>query len=159
VEVSKEMLGSNSKQPSTLLQIIALAINQLLIKERVDKPVKITLERILKYIKIKEKRGPKRVENYATQAEVSTIYTELKQDLVKLQDTLATQFMSIHATISIILKNTVKTLTDIKDIKEATKDITGRVGKVNDTADKIASTTQSNWDILTQTQLQQVRMT
>jgi hypothetical protein len=84
VEVSKETSGSNSKQPSTPLQIIASAINQLLIKERVDKPVKITLERILKYIKIEEERGPKRVENYTMQAEVSTTHTELKQDLAKL---------------------------------------------------------------------------
>jgi hypothetical protein len=148
VEVSKETSGSNSKQPSTPLQIIASAINQLLIKERVDKPVKITLERILKYIKIEEERGPKRVENYTMQAEVSTTHTKLKQDLTKLQDTLATQFASIHATASMTLENTAKTLADTKDIKEATKDLTGKVGKVNDATDKIASTTQSYRDIL-----------
>ena len=47
------------------------------------------------------------------------------------------------------LENTAKTLADTKDIKEATKDLTGKVGKVNDAADKIASTTQSYRDILT----------
>jgi len=149
-EVSKEASGSTSKQPSTLLQIIASAINQLLIKERVDKPVKITLERILKFIKIKEEKGPKRAEKFVTQAEVSTLHTKLKQDLAKLQDTLATQFANIQATASTTLTNTVKTLEDTKDIKEATKDITNRVGKVNDAADKIASTTQSYRDVLTQ---------
>jgi hypothetical protein len=150
IEVSKETSGSNSKQLSTLLQIIASAINQLLIKERVNKPVKITLERILKYIKIEEERGPKGVENYTMQAEVSTIHIKLKQDLVKIQDALATQFANIHATMSTMLENTAKMLADTRDIKEATKDITSRVGKVNDAADKIASTTQSYRDILTQ---------
>ena len=61
-EVNKEMPGSNSKQSSTPMQIIASAISQLLIKERVDKPVKITLERILKFIKIEEEKGLKKAE-------------------------------------------------------------------------------------------------
>jgi hypothetical protein len=90
------------------------------------------------------------VENYTTQAEVSTIHIELKQDLVKIQDALATQFANIHATMSTMLENTAKTLVDTRDIKEATKDITSRVGMVNNAADKIASTTQSYRDILTQ---------
>ena len=88
------MPGSNGKQSSTLMQIIASAISQLLTKERVNKPVKITLERILKFIKNKEK-GSKKVEPYATQAEASTLQRELKQDLAKLQGTLATQIESI----------------------------------------------------------------
>jgi hypothetical protein len=77
-EANKETLGSNGKQSSTLMQIITSAISQLLIKERVDKPVKITLERILKFIKNEVEKGSKKVEPYAMQAEVSTLQRELK---------------------------------------------------------------------------------
>jgi len=94
-EANKEVLGSNGKQSSTPLQIITTAISQLLVKERVDKPVKITLERILRFIKVEEEKGTKRVETYVTQSEVSTLQKELKQDLAKLQDALATQIKNI----------------------------------------------------------------
>jgi len=149
-EVNKEALGSSSKQLSTPLQIIASAINQLLIKERVDKPVKITLERILRFIKVKEEKGAKRAEIYAMQSEVSTLQKELKQDLAKLQDALATQIENVWVTTNSVLKNTAKTLTDTNDLKEITKVITNKVGKVNDATDKIATTTQSYRDVLLQ---------
>ncbi len=149
-EVNKEALGSSSKQLSTPLQIIASAINQLLIKERVNKPVKITLERILRFIKVKEEKGAKRAEIYAMQSEVSTLQKELKQDLAKLQDALATQIENVWVTTNSALKNTAKTLTDTNDLKEITKVITNKVGKVNDATDKIATTTQSYRDVLSQ---------
>ena len=89
-ETNKEMPGTNGKQSSTPLQIITSAISQLLVKERVDKPVKITLERILRFIKVKEEKGTKRAETYVTQSEVSNLQRELKLNLIKLQDALTT---------------------------------------------------------------------
>jgi hypothetical protein len=88
-ETNKETPGTNGKQSSTPMQIITSAISQLLVKERVDKPVKITLERILRFIKVEEK-GTKRAETYVTQSEVSNLQRELKLNLVKLQDALTT---------------------------------------------------------------------
>jgi methyl-accepting chemotaxis protein len=149
-ETNKELLGTNSKQSSTLLQIIASAISQLLVKERVDKPIKITLERILRFIKVEEEKGTKRAETYVTQSEVSNLQRELKLNLVKLQDTLATQIKNVQVTASSALENTAKTLADMKDLKKTTKEITNKVGKVNDATDKIATTTQSYCDVLLQ---------
>ena len=40
------------------------------------------------------------------------------------------------------LENTVKTLLDTKDLKETAKEITNKVGRVNDATDKITTTTQ-----------------
>jgi hypothetical protein len=94
-ETNKELPGTNSKQSSTPLQIIASAISQLLVKERVDKPVKITLERILRFIKVEEEKGTKRAETYVTQSEVSNLQRELKLNLVKLQDALTTQIKNV----------------------------------------------------------------
>ena len=149
-ETNKEMLGTNGKQSSTPLQIITSAISQLLVKERVDKPVKITLERILRFIKVKEEKGTKRAETYVTQSEVSNLQRELKLNLVKLQDALTTQIKNVQVTVSSALENTAKTLADTKDLKKTTKEITNKVGKVNDATDKIATTTQSYCDILLQ---------
>jgi len=47
-------------------------------KNRVEKPVKIILERLLKFIKIEEEKEKKRGEISVLQAEVSTFYKELK---------------------------------------------------------------------------------
>jgi len=44
----------------------------------------------------------------------------------------------------------VKTLADTKDLKETAKEITNKVGRVNNTTDKITTTTQSYRDILSQ---------
>jgi len=51
---------------------------------------------------------------------------------------------------SATLENSEKILADSKDLKDVTKELSSKVGKVNDAADKIASTTQSYWDVLAQ---------
>jgi len=84
------------------------------------------------------------------QLEVSTTHAELKQNIVKLQEMLSTQIENVQAATSTALKNTIKTLTDTKDLKEAARDTASKVGKVNDAADKIATTTQSYRDALAQ---------
>ncbi len=84
------------------------------------------------------------------QPEVSTTHAELKQNIVKLQEMLSTQIENVQAATSTALKNTIKTLTDTKDLKEAARDTASKVGKVNDAADKIATTTQSYRDALAQ---------
>ena len=94
-EVSKGKVGGSSKQPSTLLQLIASVINQILGKDRVKKPVKITLERLLKFVRAEEKKEKKKVEISAMQLEVSTFHKELKQDLMKMQEVLATQIENV----------------------------------------------------------------
>ena len=149
-EASTAGTGSSGKQSSTPMQVIASAISQLLVKERVDKPVRITLERILKYIKVEEEREKKKAEARAAQPEVSTIHTEFKQDIAKMQETLATQIENVRAATSAALENTIKTLADTKDLKEAVRETASKVGKVNDAADKIATTTQCYRDALTQ---------
>jgi hypothetical protein len=107
----------------------------------VNKPVKITLERILRYIKVEEEKGSKRAETFITQSEVSSLQKELKQDLAKLQDALATQIENIRITTISVFENSAKTLTDTNNLKETMKEITNKVGRVNDTTDKIATTT------------------
>jgi hypothetical protein len=47
-------------------------------KDRVEKPVKIILERLLKFIKIEEEKERKRGEISVLQAEVSSFHKELK---------------------------------------------------------------------------------
>jgi hypothetical protein len=44
----------------------------------------------------------------------------------------------------------VRTLTDTKDLKETAKEIANKVGRVNDATDKIATTTQSYCNVLSQ---------
>jgi len=142
-EASKGEMGGSIKQSATSLQVIASAINQLLEKDRVEKPVRIMLERILKFIKTQEEVEKKKVVISVAYSEVSTSHKELKQDLAKMHEALATQIGNIQATMSSALANTAKTLADTKELTETTKEIASKVGKVNDAANKITTTTQS----------------
>ena len=93
-EVGKGEMGSSNKQSSTLLQVIASAINQLLDKDRVEKLVKIMLERILKFIKTQEEVEKKEV-IFVAHLELSTFHKELKQDLAKMHEALAMQIENV----------------------------------------------------------------
>ena len=83
------------------------------------------------------------------QPEVSTLHKIIKQDLLKMYAALAKQMDGILDTTSVMLENTEKTLARIQSMKEATSEISSKVGKVNDAADKIATTMQSYHNALT----------
>jgi len=104
---------------------------------------------MLKFIRDMEEKENKWAESTLVQPEVSTLHKAIRQDLMKMHKALAKQIDSVLDTASITLKNTEKALADTQNLKETNKEISSKVGKVNDTADKIASDTKTYWDILT----------
>jgi hypothetical protein len=115
-----------------------------------ERKVKALLEDILKFISDAQEKEKDRTEGLVMQQEVSTLHIAIKQDLSKMHEALTKQIDGILGTTSTTLENLEKSLTDTQNLKEATKEIASKVGKVNDTADKIASDTQTYRDILTQ---------
>jgi hypothetical protein len=67
-----------------------------------------------------------------------------------MHEALAKQIDSVLDTASVTRENTEKTLVDPQDLKELAKEISSKVGKVNNAVDKIASNTQTYWDVFAQ---------
>ncbi len=124
-------------------------IYRIIDRDKPDKKVKTSLEDMLKFIRDMEEKENKWAESTLVQPEVSTLHKAIRQDLMKMHKALAKQIDSVLDTASITLKNTEKALADTQNLKETNKEISSKVGKVNDTADKIASDTKTYWDILT----------
>ena len=148
-EPSKEPSSSN-KQKSMTLQLITEALKHVIAKEKLEKTTKALLEGILKFIRETEESKKKKAGSLAAQTEVSTLHKAIKQDLLWMYETLAKQIDGVLNTASVTLENSEKILADSKDLKEATKEVSSKVGKVNDAVDKIATTTQSYRNVLAQ---------
>ena len=148
-EASKGTPSSN-KQKSMTLQLITRVLKDVIAREKIEKTTKVLLEGILKFIRETKESKKKKAGSIAVQAEASTLHKAIKQDLSWIYDTLAKQIDGVLNTASATLENSEKILTDSKDLKEVTKELSSKVGKVNDAVDKIASTMQSYQDVLAQ---------
>ena len=67
-----------------------------------------------------------------------------------MYETLAKQIDGILNMASVTLENSKKILADSKDLKEVTKEVSSKVGKVNNAVDKIATIMQSYQNVLAQ---------
>jgi hypothetical protein len=125
-----------------MLQVIVQVIHMIIDKDKPDNKVKASLEDMLKFIRDAEEKEKKRVESIMAQLEVSTLHKAIRQDLSKMHEALAKQIDGVLCTASVTLENTEKALADTQNLKETNKEISCKIGKVNDAADKIATDMQ-----------------
>ena len=149
-DYSKEEAPDTIKHELTMMQTITKAICIIIEKEKPEKKVKALLEDLVKFISDAEEKEKKRAESIVRHSEVSTLHKVIKQDLVKLHEALAKQIDGMLGTTSITLETSKKILSDVQELKEEMKELANKVGKVNAATDKIADTTQSYCDTLTQ---------
>jgi hypothetical protein len=149
-ESGKETTNDRIKPRLTMLQVIVQGINMIIDKDKPDRRVKASLEDMLKFIRDVGEKENKQAESVLAQPEVSTLHKAIKQDLSRMYDALTKQIDGVLATMSITLENTEKALADTQSLKEVTEEISTKVGRVNDAADKIASDTQTYQDVLAQ---------
>jgi hypothetical protein len=149
-ENNNEEAPSTNNQKLTTLQTVTQAIHIILRQARPEKKVKTLLEDIVKFISNAEERDKERAESIAMQPEVSTLHKAIKQDLSKMHEALAKQIDGVLDTASATLENMEKALAITQNLSEATKEISSKVGKVNDATDKIASDSQTYRDVLAQ---------
>jgi hypothetical protein len=142
------MVTNISRQHIFHLQIIADALNCILEKEKLEKSTKTILEGVLRFIREMEEKEKTKAEGTALQPKVSTLHKAIKADISRVYEALLKQLCGILDTVSVTLENSEKSLANMQNLKEVTKDITSKVGKVTDTIDKIATTTQSYRDTL-----------
>jgi hypothetical protein len=145
---NSEEATSTNNQRLTTLQTVTQAILVILKQAKLEKKVKTLLEDIVNFINIVEEKEKERSANAVLQLEVSTLHKAIKQDLLRMHEALAKQIDGILDTASATLENADKALAIAQNLNEATKEISSKVGKVNDTADKIASDAQTYREVL-----------
>jgi len=100
------------------------------------------------YIKEAEKDNRTSSQKAEANTETNPIHLAIRKDLDMLHGSLTGHLNGITALTNVILETVEKTLKATEDLKGGTNDLICRVGNVTSMADKIASTTQSYWDVL-----------
>ena len=135
--------GSHTASP---LQRIAAAIGQIISKEDIDNATKQSLEDIITFIHGEKEKEDQRINQIIDSAKDGAIRKSIKTDLIEMYNSLKRQLNGIQETANATLTSTSKLLEDTENVAAATKDLTGKVGKITDTANKIATDTSKYRD-------------
>jgi len=132
---------SNTICTTSPLQKIATAIGQIISKDVLDSSTKQSLKDIIMFIhKEKEKEVQLKAKSVAT-AKESYIRKSIKKDLVEIYHAIDKCLNGIQDTVNETLTCSSKLITDTENIAAATKELAGKVGKITDTAKRIAMDT------------------
>ena len=128
------------------LEKIATIINHIITKETLSKSAKASLDGILMFILEANEKEAARIAKLTAAAEESTIRKSIRADLDRMYGALTSQLNDIQITSNATLSSSSKLLKDTECVAAATKDLTGKVGKITDTADRIATDTSKYRD-------------
>ena len=123
------------------LQKIADTISLIITKDGIDRSTKKSLEEVLSFIQEENEKERLREAKLKVTAEESAIRKSIRSDMVDIYNALKKQLDSIQDTSNATLTSSDKLLKDTESVAAATKDLMGKVGKITDTADKIATDT------------------
>jgi len=127
---------------------IAKMLNAVIQSGKLDLPTKQSLVKVLKITREAESNEKNWVRNAEEQMLVSDIRAVMRKDLVEIHDSLAERIHKVKEDCSTILDSNTKVLKEVEEAKTDTRDLTSKVNKVTDAADKIASNTNSYRDAL-----------
>jgi len=143
VETAADGNGQSSSTNHTVstLQKIADTISHIITKDSIDRSTKKSLEEVLSFIQEENKKERLREAKLKVTAEESAIRKSIRSNMVDIYNTLKKQLDSIQDTSNTTLTSSDKLLKDTESVAAATKDLTGKVSKITDTADKITMDT------------------
>ena len=148
---------SGDVDPMSPLLRIANVINLIITKETLSKSTKVSLEGILKFIHEEKENEGSRLVKITAAAEESAIRKGIRTDLEKIHSDIRTQLNDIQNTSNATLTSSDKLLKNTESVAAATKDLTGKVGKITDTADRIATDTSNYRDAVLTRPAQTIR--
>jgi len=122
-----------------------------------DPVTKQTLKDIIAYILMETKRENQTLAKSSASAEESTIRKSVKKDLNKMRHDINERLNSIQDTINEMLTISSKLITDTEIVAAATKDLSVKVGKITDTAERIATDTSKYRDAVLTKPTQSIR--
>src|SRR6267142_85883 len=130
------------------LRIIESILAGVLNTERLEDSTRTIIEGLITFIRDMETIERKKAGIAEAQTEMSTLHKLLKHNLRKIYEALLGQLNGILGTVSATLEGTDKLQKEVAKTTNIIKDIQGKVGIVNETAVKIASTTQTYSSVL-----------
>jgi len=132
---------SDTNVETSPLQKIATAIGQIISKNNLDNSTKQSLEDIVAYIRKEKVKEDQTLAKTVTLAEESTIRKSIRKDLMEMYTAIEKRLNGIQETTNETLTSSSKLLKDLENVAAATKDLTGKVSKITDTAERIAMDT------------------
>jgi len=145
---SKIQSSSAAMSQAAAYSTIAEMLNAVIQSSKLDAPTKQSLVKVLKVTREVETNEKNWVRNAEEQMLVSDIHAVMRKDLVEIHDLLAEQIRKVKEDCSKILGSTTKVLKEVEEAKTDTRDLTSKVNKVTDAADKITSDTNLYRDAL-----------
>ena len=138
--------AKNSGQKSTPLHNIAISLVCIIRKEEIDNSTKIAIDGIIAYIQDEEENEKQRLLEVSAHVKESELRKNIKADLEEFYVALVGQLNGIQDTSNAILTSSDKLLKDTESVTAITMELTSKVGKITDTADKIATDTSKYRD-------------
>jgi len=123
-----------------------LALARVIKKEKLDKSTKESLDEIITYMQDKEAKEQQRKSITEIPSEDNTPGKNIRSDLADMHKALTIQLNGIQDTLNMTLTSTDKLLKASKEAAANTIDLTSKIGKVTDTADKIVTETSKYRD-------------
>ena len=142
---------------SSPLQKIAAAIGQIISKEAIDTSTKKSLQDILAFILVVNRKKDQSAAKLEATAKESYIRNCIRKDLTEIQHNINECLNSIQDTVNETLTSSSKLLADMESIAAATRDLTGKVGKITDIAEKITTDTSKYHDTILTRPTQTIR--
>jgi len=133
--------SSSTNHMVSALQKIADTISHIITKDSIDRSTKKSLKEVLSFIQEENKKERLREAKLKVTVEESAIRKSIRSDMVDIYNTLKKQLDSIQDTSNATLTSLDKLLKDMESVAAATNDLTDKVSKIMDTADKIATDT------------------
>jgi len=144
--VAENRPSNDTSHVVSTLQKIADAIALIAVKDNVDRPTRKSLDKVISFIQEEKEKERLREANLKASTEDSFLRKRIRADLVEMYNSLKKQLDSIQDTLNATLESTGKLLKDTEDVAAATRDLLGKVSKITDTADKIATDTSKYRD-------------
>jgi len=138
VVAEEQCPASNDSHVPSLLQKVVTTIGQITSKRNIDSTTKQSLEDIITLIHREKEKEALRIE--ASAKEEATRKT-IKADLVNMYTALSKQLNNIQDMANATLTSLSKLLADTENVAATTKDLTGKISEITDTADRIATDT------------------
>jgi len=156
-ETEAQQLASAISCTASPLQKIANAIAHILSKESINSTTKKALDDIITFIQGEKEKEAQMQAKLTTTAEESAIRKGIRTDLGEIYNTLKLQLNGIQDTANATLSSSSKLLVNMENVVAATKDLTGKVSKITDTAEKIATDTSKYHDAVLTRPAQSIR--
>ena len=159
-----EKTGPEDQRPACVtshatspLQKIASTIGQIISKNNLDNDTKKSLKDILTFTLEEKEKEDQMLAKIVSSAEKSTIRKSFRKDLMKMYKAIEKCLNSIQETANETLTSLSKLIKDTENIAAAIKDLTGKVGKITDTTEKIAMDTLKYCDAVLARPTQTIR--